>query len=146
MTRPDLDAIEARAKAATPGPWRSEPGFCGSQQRKFLRRESGMDGVLFGRHCVKAEEAQYDLDCDFTASARTDVPELIVYVRELEAQNAALKEALIKAAVPLEVLAGQIANYPYTEITEGLQEEIVDDIIPAVRRALGRTIFNELTR
>jgi hypothetical protein len=86
MTRPDLDAIEARANAATPGPWRSEPGFCGSQQRKFLRRESGMDRVLFGRHCVKAEEAQYDLDCDFTASARTDVPALADYVRELETQ------------------------------------------------------------
>lgn len=59
ITETELDAIEARANAATPGPW-DEPGF------------SALDAC----------------DARFVAHARTDVPRLIAEVRRLQSENA----------------------------------------------------------
>lgn len=74
MTDEELKAIEERANAATPGPWR------------------GFDtGVLSGpRWVVGNEESRqfYNLaDGRFIAHAREDVPALIAEVRRLRAEN-----------------------------------------------------------
>lgn len=85
MSRPNLDAIEARAAAATPGQWANEDEggnrtpepCCGT----FLN---------YGDHCFATgprhlDEADAKRDTAFIAAARTDVPALCAYVRQLEA-------------------------------------------------------------
>ncbi|MHB8406220.1 MAG: hypothetical protein ACYDCJ_12435 [Gammaproteobacteria bacterium] len=72
----DLDAIEARANAATPGPWDTDE----------------YDGGL--RSTVTAGPITSDEDYDFIAHARTDVPALIAEVRRLRAIEARLKHAM----------------------------------------------------
>jgi hypothetical protein len=64
----DLDAIEARANAATPGPWKE-----------------GSNDVYSVRNAA------------FIAAARTDVPALIARVRELEAECERLKTFAAKS-------------------------------------------------
>ena len=54
---------------------------------------------------------------------------------QAERRVALLTEALATAAVPLEVLAGQIWRKPYKELTKDLQDEIVRATL-AVREAL----------
>jgi hypothetical protein len=81
--RRKLDEMQKVCDAATPGPWKSDVGFVGADRRKFLIREPGMDRVLFGKHIVEAEEEQYDLDCDFTAVARTDLPACLTLISAL---------------------------------------------------------------
>ena len=87
----DLDAIEARANAATPGPWERETG---ERERQYVaavpmggKRSYAIVADSGGRHPWA--------DADFIAHARTDVPALIARVRELEAENAALKQRLV---------------------------------------------------
>lgn len=95
----NLDEIEARANAATPGPWTYDEGCgyvevppCGAIEFKpgwersvhFLARVhdnhvEGEDGLGF--------------DGAFIAAARTDVPALVARVRELEAECAKWKTA-----------------------------------------------------
>ncbi len=86
----DLDAIEARASAATPGPW------------EWRRDDLGapVSGIPSGTHAVlRAEgccDACYnyphvwgrDVDREFVAAAREDVPALVARIRELEAAAA----------------------------------------------------------
>jgi hypothetical protein len=79
----DLDAIEARANAATPGPWHKEH-----------TDPNPLHGcVTIGDHgwvCAGPNAPAYDEDSDeghadaeFVAHARTDVPALVALVREL---------------------------------------------------------------
>jgi hypothetical protein len=63
MTEDELQAIEARAIAATPGPW--------------VPSESGR-GILKPEDASTQHES---LDWNFIASARTDVPALVAEVR-----------------------------------------------------------------
>lgn len=79
MKRPDLDAIEARVKAAMLGPWTAHPAGC------EVVADSYDNGNLVA-DCFENENAE------FIANARTDVPELIAYVRELEAELAAWRD------------------------------------------------------
>ena len=76
MTRNDLDAIQARADAATPGPWFVEHGriHSGSIQRFDWVAIASMTGSR-----VWLPDAQ------FIAQAREDVPALIAEIRELRA-------------------------------------------------------------
>jgi hypothetical protein len=83
----DLAAIRARADAATPGPWRAvdtrvsvdlhDHVVAGS----YTEIQPSRDGALVDEH----------YDCDFIATARTDVPALVARVVALEA---ALREIL----------------------------------------------------
>lgn len=74
--RPDVNAIEARANRATPGPW--------------VRSDESSDvhgpdtGFSNGTHICRIETDGQFGDTAFIASARNDVPALIAYVRELE--------------------------------------------------------------
>ncbi|HSN19768.1 MAG TPA: hypothetical protein VLS49_03775 [Usitatibacter sp.] len=86
----NLDAIEARANAATPGPWRIErdeldESFSDEEQEQAFPRSIGpiatWDHVLLG---VKGEEVrQIEADAAFVAAAREDVPALVAEVRRL---------------------------------------------------------------
>ena len=66
----NLDAIEARADAATPGPWKYSAG----------------SGSINGTNMLIARGA-WPNSGPFIAAARTDVPALIARVRELEDSN-----------------------------------------------------------
>lgn len=75
----DLDAIEARANAATEGPWDSYtvPG---------TGRIAGYVAVAISD--TEMQIARFEggfFDAEFIAHARTDVPALVARVRELEA-------------------------------------------------------------
>jgi hypothetical protein len=74
MTTDDLAAIKARADAATPGPWAIDFGSVVAS-----------DGEDFVTPCYPDERGQ--LDADFIAHAREDVPALLARVRELEADR-----------------------------------------------------------
>jgi hypothetical protein len=70
MTDEELNAIEARANAATEGPW---------EWRRWT------NGISAGDHDVGA--SCHTFDCRFIAAARTDVPKLVAEVRRLRAEN-----------------------------------------------------------
>lgn len=74
MTESELQAIETRANAATPGPWKS---------LKFGEYVFGPGVRLFA-----AATAQ---DAEFVSLARADVPALLSEVRRLEEQNERLR-------------------------------------------------------
>ena len=67
----DLDAIEARAEAATPGPW-MEP-----------RNGLGLGWTIFPKNSKGWSIATCDsgTDADFIAASRTDVPALVAELR-----------------------------------------------------------------
>ncbi|MFF1790788.1 hypothetical protein ACFVX9_30525 [Kitasatospora sp. NPDC058243] len=80
MTPPplDLDAIQARLAAATPGPWRRE--HCGPLGEDTLIGRTGaiVGSLVFG----DGEEA--DADLEFVVNAHQDIAVLVARVRELE--------------------------------------------------------------
>ena len=78
----DLDVIEARAEAATPGPWRNEPDTGAGRvwvQRGYFRDEADCE-PLFSLRGKEAYE-QRSADADFIARARTDIPALVAELR-----------------------------------------------------------------
>lgn len=93
MTKIDLDEIEARALAATPGPW----SVCPMDMYIF-----GGDGHMVASNCPTEDawqvrgfgaekagqrpEGSQDANAAFIASAREDIPQLIAEVRRLQAQ------------------------------------------------------------
>jgi hypothetical protein len=110
VTNEELDEIERRAQAATPGPW-----FATNTRNS--RRDGSLSEHEYGKrpHTVSTdpEEAGWEHDggCDgygisevnarFIAHARTDIPALIAAVRErdvriakLEAERDGLRAAL----------------------------------------------------
>lgn len=70
LTNEDLDAIEARANAATEGPWAAD------------RLEGNLDS-LYSR--VAEVGMWLEADAEFIAHARADVPALVAEVRRLRA-------------------------------------------------------------
>lgn len=70
MTDEELNAIEARANEATPGPWHAVNGGIKYQDTLII-----CDRLLLGRH----------RNLQFTAAARTDIPALIAEIRKLRA-------------------------------------------------------------
>jgi hypothetical protein len=75
VTTLDLDAIDARASAATPGPWIATQ-FPGATTGWLEGPPRGYDGEFGNPH-----------DAEFIAHAREDVPDLVQRVRELEASQ-----------------------------------------------------------
>lgn len=87
MDELDLDAIEARANAATPGPpWR----WAVSDDRRWV------DVTARGHDRVIATTYDDDLAA-FIAHARADVPDLVVEVRRLREDNARKATWLVAA-------------------------------------------------
>ncbi len=75
MTDDELDAIEARANAATPGPWLP------SLDTWPPRRLDGSPRLSEITHSL----GMFPGDMAFIAAARTDVPALIAEIRRLRA-------------------------------------------------------------
>lgn len=69
----DLDAIQARVDAATPGPW------CWSWYDKWCGLNGPFGGILYHH----ANWNVLDDDAEFIAHARTDVPQLVAELRML---------------------------------------------------------------
>lgn len=77
---PDLGAIEARANAATPGPW-------GYDLNGYIAPDLGDEwGGTVAK--VLGKGGQFDKDGEFIAHARTDIPALLAEVRRLRAECA----------------------------------------------------------
>jgi hypothetical protein len=88
----NLDEIEARVNAATPGPWTYDEGCgyvevppCGVIEFKPGWERSVHFLARVHNDYVEGEDG-LGFDGAFIASARTDVPALIARVRELEAE------------------------------------------------------------
>jgi hypothetical protein len=99
MTQLDLDAIEARANAATPGPWDGDT--CDGISQHWTREKPWLDVLVMEgsdswagcNHRISVSEG----DAEFIAHAREDVPALVQRVRELEADNQQLRQTVIDA-------------------------------------------------
>lgn len=77
----DLQAIEERANAATPGPWETDSGGCCVYEAAFSTRD---DTVLYGPVAQVAISADGTrADATFIAHAQSDVPRLIAEIRRL---------------------------------------------------------------
>jgi hypothetical protein len=88
----NLDEIQARANAATPGPWTYDEGCgyvevppCGTIEFKPGWERSVHFLARVHNNHVEGEDG-LGFDGAFIAHARTDVPALIARVRELEAE------------------------------------------------------------
>lgn len=98
----DLDAIEARANAATEGPWKHYPrpnsGLLAYQNEPspIVYRDHPTPGV--GLVILTADRGT-EADVAFAAHARTDVPDLVARVRALEEENQQLRGDLDAATV-----------------------------------------------
>jgi len=95
----NLNEIEARANAATPGPWTYDEGCgyvevppCGVIEFKPGWERSVHFLARVHNNHVEGEDG-LGFDGAFIAHARTDVPALIARVRELEAEAAKWKDA-----------------------------------------------------
>jgi hypothetical protein len=91
--KPDLDAIEARTKAATPGPWK--PDVCYVVGQVPEGRPGGEVIAHFGPTRADLRYAVPSMaNVEFAAAAREDVPMLLAEVRRLlEVVQQAEKEA-----------------------------------------------------
>ena len=102
MTKLDIEAIKARADAATPGPWEWQvvhPFMNGDVQVRIapLGKPKVCDGVMaFG-------------DVKFIAHARTDVPRLVAALRAVlvEAETWSDTGARVRAAIT-SALGGEV--------------------------------------
>jgi hypothetical protein len=89
MTQPlDLDSIEARANAATPGPWDRYPQYGAHFYANTTGEHlTGIGDLNFG------DGEQADADEAFVRHAREDVDALLAEVHRLRAEVATLAEA-----------------------------------------------------
>ncbi|QLJ01493.1 hypothetical protein HZZ00_10975 [Streptomyces sp. NEAU-sy36] len=109
----DLDAIQARANAATPGPWFPHEDWPG---RVFAESE-------FNAHVARVTGSNPEANEQFIAHAREDVPALVAEVRRLRARTLTESEHN-RAWHAIEGAAGQEGADPGT-------------VLNAVLRALG---------
>lgn len=82
----DLDTIEARANAATEGPWMF--GTKKATYRPAIGHPDGLGGLVAHIDAIDMNET----DAEFIAASRTDVPALVARVRELEATVERVRE------------------------------------------------------
>lgn len=90
LTDHDLDEMEARCKAATPGPWRAsddEPSdvVIWGPADKFLVNV-GADAIVPMSNTTGGAVLAFDADrlnAEFMAHARTDLPRVLAELREL---------------------------------------------------------------
>lgn len=100
----DLDAIEARANAATEGPWWRREGHAEIDGQNYA--EVLIPGrVECGSYCYGGtstiEGDRLDADLAFIAHARADVPDLVAEVRRLR-ERAEAHAVTVQQAVAVE--------------------------------------------
>ena len=149
----DLDAIEARANAATPGPWTYHDGCgyvevppCGAIEFKPGWERSVHFLARVHNNHVEGEDG-LGFDGAFIASARTDVPALIARVRELEAEcerQSTLAAKTFNALIANDIAQMRAYGLSYEGVRQVLREydnaELsfgkVMDLIRAAARAM----------
>lgn len=112
MSDIDLDAIEARANAATDGPW----WHYGDGFREIHGPQNDEEDGWAPQVAVAGDDGTLP-DAEFIAHARTDIPALVAEVRRLRAQVEAVRHILssgyadfqafqadLRAAVALDVV------------------------------------------
>ena len=96
MRRPDLNAIQKRADAASAGPWVRWQGHL----EVMARPKENTRGCFRGGEEIadfetpNGTQTQSLRNIRFVAAARKDVPELVAYCRQLEALVVRADEAL----------------------------------------------------
>lgn len=80
LTPADLDTIEARADAATPGPWGDDYIVSSYSGSPIERPRIIANGRIVAHVMMSDSDVS---DADFIAAARTDVPALVAEVRRL---------------------------------------------------------------
>lgn len=119
MTEDELKQIEARCNAATPGPWHTcDPIWRQANSPGWVlagdydpHRGAGVVSALEIMEWEDGEDPCYtqsDVDLDFIANARTDIPALIAEVRRLQLEN----ERLIVLTSANDDLAQAVRNMP----------------------------------
>lgn len=99
----DIDAIEARANAATPGPWESTHGITYDpdagliEDREFMIMRADDDTAIASDVFDPVIQKPSAANCEFIAAARQDVPALCAEVRELRALVTAHNERVAAA-------------------------------------------------
>lgn len=119
MTNDELKEIEARANAATPGPWSFD--YCGDVYPHYELSADGKS-LFFTGSSPDTEKGgpamigtsswwqQGNPNSQFIAHARTDIPKLIAAVRERDARiEKALK--LIKTSIVVEHDCEECGNH-----------------------------------
>jgi hypothetical protein len=99
-----LAAIEARANAATPGPW------CTDSWEIYQGAEY-VPGISewIGETCRGATSMEQDrADAAFVAAARTDVPALVAEVRELLLHTHTLEALVAEQAAEIDRLRAEL--------------------------------------
>lgn len=81
MSLLDVDAIEARANAATPGPWKLW-GMTVMTDRHGTGDVADCDDIAF---TADPDRGLRTFNADFIAHAREDIPALVAEVRRLRA-------------------------------------------------------------
>jgi hypothetical protein len=98
MTELDLAAIEARAAAATPGPWHWDPAFGTKNEvghALALANDGGAEIVgAYNSHCCdfRMDPTVGDSDAEFIAASRADIAALVSEVKILRERIAAMIE------------------------------------------------------
>lgn len=112
----DLEAIEKRARAATPGPWGDDDGHVFSEPMQAVTIEwcaTPNHGSKRPPDASVADCSQqyknFEADSEFIAHARQDIPALISRIRELEGEIARLKALSDSQAQALDMMeAGRL--------------------------------------
>jgi len=81
----DLEAIEARANEATPGPWNV------SEAKPDVHVAKIAEFFVYKDWLRSSELGEAETDAAFIAHARKDIPDLIATVRALQSENARLQ-------------------------------------------------------
>ena len=111
VKRPDLDAIEAEAKATSKGSWRWEGTSKGENGGPpYVPQGSHLGSTLISLDDTY-ENAPYD--CAFIASSRTNVLKLVAYARALEAQFLSQEEKIQALNKELTDLTCQLDPFPF---------------------------------
>lgn len=122
----DLDAIQARADAATPGPWEADldPG---AETRGVWPTGPGEE-IIIGAYVAADgfDSVQFqhgtDENLEFIAAAREDIPSLVSLVRELQA---GIPARVVLGGDPGEIEAALDA-LPVGSIVESSAEAVAD--------------------
>lgn len=95
MSDDELDVIQARADAATPGPWRlsgSKSYIIPSHGEPYKVAQLG--GTVDNPGLISREDDRLPHDTEFITYAREDVPALVAEVRRLKTENESLEGAV----------------------------------------------------
>ena len=110
---PDLNAIEARANAATKGPWVWQANDDGYPQQ-IVGNDDGL--VLVAETFIGPEH--FPSEAEFIAHARTDVPALVAALRAAETKLAAIRDLahLWTASDNVDDLHTRVTNRAYAGV------------------------------